>query len=133
MQVLGRGTGECDAKTDDDRQGLLELARTWTHAALVERQSINRASPFCGLTTKVQLFRCDRRNSDRHGGIVLGFNAHLKFSLLSNPSVNYRFVFKMAGRQTLPQNRARQWPRPIDKPPSPRRPGPHVGFRANGT
>jgi hypothetical protein len=27
----------CDAKTDDDRQGLLELARTWTHAALVER------------------------------------------------------------------------------------------------
>jgi hypothetical protein len=36
----------CDAKTDDDRQGLLELARTWTHAALVERQSINRASPF---------------------------------------------------------------------------------------
>jgi hypothetical protein len=35
----------CDAKTDDDRQGLLELARTWTQAALVERQSINRASP----------------------------------------------------------------------------------------
>jgi hypothetical protein len=35
----------CDAKTDDDRQGLLELARTWTLAALVERQSINRASP----------------------------------------------------------------------------------------
>jgi hypothetical protein len=33
----------CDAKTDDDRQGLLELARTWTLAALVERQSINRA------------------------------------------------------------------------------------------
>jgi hypothetical protein len=35
----------CDAKTDGDRQGLLELARTWTQAALVERQSINRASP----------------------------------------------------------------------------------------
>jgi len=35
----------CHAKTDDDRQGLLELARTSTHAALVERQSINRASP----------------------------------------------------------------------------------------
>ena len=34
----------CDAKTDDDREGLLELARTWTHAALVERQSINRAN-----------------------------------------------------------------------------------------
>jgi len=29
----------CDTKTDDDRQGLLELARTWTHAALVERAS----------------------------------------------------------------------------------------------
>jgi len=35
----------CDAETDGDRQGLLELARTWTQAALVERQSINRASP----------------------------------------------------------------------------------------
>jgi hypothetical protein len=35
----------CDAKADDDRQGLLELARTWTLAALVQRQSINRASP----------------------------------------------------------------------------------------
>lgn len=34
----------CDAKIDDDRQGLLELARTWTQAALVERQSINRAN-----------------------------------------------------------------------------------------
>ena len=30
----------CDAKADDDRQGLLELARTWTLAALVQRQSI---------------------------------------------------------------------------------------------
>jgi hypothetical protein len=35
----------CDAKTAEDREGLLELARTWTHAALAERQSINRASP----------------------------------------------------------------------------------------
>jgi hypothetical protein len=34
----------CDAKTDDDREGLLELARTWTQAASVERQSINRAN-----------------------------------------------------------------------------------------
>jgi hypothetical protein len=25
------------AKTDEDRQGLLELSRTWTQAALVER------------------------------------------------------------------------------------------------
>jgi hypothetical protein len=33
------------AKTDEDRQGLLELSRTWTQAALVERQSINRTSP----------------------------------------------------------------------------------------
>jgi hypothetical protein len=29
----------CDAKTEDDRQALLELARTWTGAALVERAS----------------------------------------------------------------------------------------------
>jgi hypothetical protein len=27
-----------DAKTDEDRQSLLELARTWTEAALQERQ-----------------------------------------------------------------------------------------------
>ncbi len=28
-----------DAKSDEDRQSLLELARTWTQAALVERAS----------------------------------------------------------------------------------------------
>jgi len=28
-----------DAKTDKDKAGLLELARTWTQAALQERQS----------------------------------------------------------------------------------------------
>ena len=28
-------------------------------------------------STKVRIFRSDRRNSDRHGGAVLGFNAHL--------------------------------------------------------
>jgi len=33
------------AKSDKEKQDLLELARTWTQAALVERQSINRASP----------------------------------------------------------------------------------------
>lgn len=27
------------AKTDEDRQGLFELARTWTQAALLERAS----------------------------------------------------------------------------------------------
>jgi len=27
------------AETDDERQGLLDLARTWTQAALVERHS----------------------------------------------------------------------------------------------
>jgi hypothetical protein len=30
------------AKTDEERQGLLELARTWTQAALLERLSIDR-------------------------------------------------------------------------------------------
>jgi hypothetical protein len=33
------------AKTDEDRQGLLDLARTWTQAALLERQSINHDGP----------------------------------------------------------------------------------------
>jgi hypothetical protein len=33
------------AKTDEDRQSLLELARTWTQAALLERRSINYDSP----------------------------------------------------------------------------------------
>ncbi len=29
----------CSAKTDKDKQGLLDLARTWTQAALQERES----------------------------------------------------------------------------------------------
>jgi hypothetical protein len=29
-----------EAKTDDDRRGLLELAQTWTQAALAERHSL---------------------------------------------------------------------------------------------
>jgi hypothetical protein len=33
------------AKSDEDRQGLLELAQTWTQAALLERESINHHSP----------------------------------------------------------------------------------------
>ena len=34
------------AKTDEDRQGLLELARTWTQAALQDRaSSIDRDRP----------------------------------------------------------------------------------------
>ena len=33
------------AKTDEERQGLLDLGRTWTQAALLERQSINYDSP----------------------------------------------------------------------------------------
>ena len=32
------------AKTDEERLGLHELARTWTQAALLERQSINHDS-----------------------------------------------------------------------------------------
>jgi hypothetical protein len=31
-------------------------------------------------SAKVQIFRCDRRNSDVRGGIVLGFNPHLESS-----------------------------------------------------
>ncbi len=36
----------CDAKTAEDREGLLEIARTWTHAALLERAlSSHQESP----------------------------------------------------------------------------------------
>ena len=31
----------CEAKTDKDKQGLLDLARTWTQAALVDRHIPN--------------------------------------------------------------------------------------------
>jgi hypothetical protein len=31
----------CYAKTHDDKQASLDLAQTWTQAALLERQSIN--------------------------------------------------------------------------------------------
>lgn len=34
----------CDAKTDDDKQ-LLDLARTWTQAALLERQPYQLRQP----------------------------------------------------------------------------------------
>ena len=33
------------AKTDEEKQGLLELAQTWTQAALLERQSIDHDRP----------------------------------------------------------------------------------------
>ena len=33
------------AESDEERQGLLELSRTWTQAALLERQSIDHDSP----------------------------------------------------------------------------------------
>jgi hypothetical protein len=34
----------CNAKTDEDKQGLLELARTWTQAALQQRGSTTEPS-----------------------------------------------------------------------------------------
>jgi|HubBroStandDraft_6_1064221.scaffolds.fasta_scaffold1916568_1 hypothetical protein len=33
----------CEANTEKDKKGLLELARTWTQAALQERASANRS------------------------------------------------------------------------------------------
>jgi hypothetical protein len=33
------------AKTDEDRRDLLDLARTWTQAALLERQSVHHDGP----------------------------------------------------------------------------------------
>lgn len=36
----------CYAKTDEDKQDLLDLARTWTQAALLERaSSVDRHGP----------------------------------------------------------------------------------------
>lgn len=35
----------CSAKPVEERQGLLDLARIWTQAALLERQSVGRDSP----------------------------------------------------------------------------------------
>ena len=35
----------CDAKTDDYKQTLLDLARTWTQAALKSGSPINQDSP----------------------------------------------------------------------------------------
>ena len=35
----------CYAKTDEDKRDLLDLARTWTQAALLERQSVNHDKP----------------------------------------------------------------------------------------
>jgi hypothetical protein len=29
----------CHAETDEEKQGLLDLARTWTQAALIERRT----------------------------------------------------------------------------------------------
>jgi hypothetical protein len=34
-----------DAPTDEARRGLLDLERTWTQAALIERQSIGHDRP----------------------------------------------------------------------------------------
>jgi hypothetical protein len=33
----------CYAKTDEDKQDLLDLARTWTQAALQQRQSFDQS------------------------------------------------------------------------------------------
>ena len=33
----------CYAKTDEDKKDLLDLARTWTQAALKQRQSFDRS------------------------------------------------------------------------------------------
>ena len=46
-------------------------------------------------STKVQIFRSDRRDFDRHGGIVLGFNPHLESSTLSDLSGGVELATKM--------------------------------------
>jgi hypothetical protein len=44
------------AKTDEERQGLLELARTWTQAALVERQSNHDNAAEAGIAKECRRF-----------------------------------------------------------------------------
>jgi len=57
------------AKTDDDRQGLLELARTWTQAALQERASlVDHERDRCRLRTPqlaASSFSCRKAEKNR--------------------------------------------------------------------
>lgn len=51
-------------------------------------------------SAKVQICRCDRRNSDLHGGIVLGFNAHLESSACERSKAMSRPI-QMNGKYTI--------------------------------
>jgi hypothetical protein len=54
------------AKTDDDRQGLLELARTWTQAALQERASlVDHERDRCRVRTRPLRFLAGRQKKTR--------------------------------------------------------------------
>jgi hypothetical protein len=57
---------------------------------------------------KVRIFRSDRRNSDRHGGTVLGFNAHLKIQLVEQ-SKRCRGLFKGMANTPSMTNRNREF------------------------
>ena len=50
------------AKTDDDKRDLLELARTWTQAALDGRQSSRRSRPL-----RLNMVNFDQIRLDRGG------------------------------------------------------------------
>jgi hypothetical protein len=49
-------------------------------------------------STKVRIFRSDRRNSDRHGGTVLGFNAHLAIQFGIDLAKPPRMIAALAGQ-----------------------------------
>jgi hypothetical protein len=78
------------ADRDDVAQHVIELAQTGvrnptalyrlTVKEFQKRSGECLEAAFVG-SAKVQICRCDRRNSDRHGGVVLGFNAHLESSV----------------------------------------------------
>ena len=60
------------AKTDEERQGLLDLGRTWTQAALLERDSsIDRDKPAEWLPGKLE-YRCSSANSGAISGMSVG-------------------------------------------------------------
>jgi hypothetical protein len=67
-------------------------------------------------STKVRIFRSDRRNSDRHGGTVLGLNAHLAIQFGIDLAKPPRMIAAGAGSERrrlesgLQQARARYSP-----------------------
>jgi hypothetical protein len=57
-----------------------------SHAGKVKCSKGNLNAAVFVSSAKVQVCQCDRRSSDLHDGIVLGFNPRLESSVVSDPS-----------------------------------------------